>query len=130
LWPRKSHPRRDSHPKRPETTTSCGLENPIHEGIPTQRAPEQQRAVAQKVPPTKGFPPKRKIRQVDFEKVNAEKVFVITSSQGKGKGLVRKIVEKSWLKQLKVAISTGANLPDKSSPQNSKTNFVDLRDDG
>jgi hypothetical protein len=34
------------------------------------------------------------------------------------------------LKQLKVAISTGASLPDGSSPQNSKTNFVDLRDDG
>jgi hypothetical protein len=43
---------------------------------------------------------------------------------------VRKIVEKSWLKQLKVAISTGASLPERSSPQNSKTNFVDLRDDG
>jgi hypothetical protein len=51
--------------------------------------------VAQKVPPTKGFPPKRKSRQVDFEKVKAEKFFVIMSSQGKGKGLVRKIVEKS-----------------------------------
>jgi hypothetical protein len=86
--------------------------------------------MAQKVPPTKGFPSKRKSRQDDFEKVNAEKVFVITSSQGKGKGLVRKIVEKSWLKQLKVAISTGASLPDRSSPQNSKTNFVDLYDDG
>jgi hypothetical protein len=43
---------------------------------------------------------------------------------------VRKIVEKSWLKQLKVAISTGASLPDRSSPQNSKANFVDLRDVG
>jgi hypothetical protein len=80
LWPRKSHPLRDSHPKRPETTISCVLENPIHWGIPTQRGPEQQRAVAQKVPPTKGFPLKRKSRQVGFEKVNAEKFFVITSS--------------------------------------------------
>jgi hypothetical protein len=37
---------------------------------------------------------------------------------------------KSWLKQLRVAVSTGASLPVGSSPQNSKTNFVDLRDDG
>jgi hypothetical protein len=25
-------------PKRPETTTSCGLENPIHQGIPIKEA--------------------------------------------------------------------------------------------
>jgi hypothetical protein len=25
-------------PKRPETTTSCGPENPIHQGIPTKEA--------------------------------------------------------------------------------------------
>jgi hypothetical protein len=25
-------------PKRPETTTSCGQENPIHQGIPTKEA--------------------------------------------------------------------------------------------
>jgi hypothetical protein len=25
-------------PKRPETTTSCGPENPIHQGIPTREA--------------------------------------------------------------------------------------------
>jgi hypothetical protein len=24
--------------KRPEITTSCGLENPIHQGIPTEKA--------------------------------------------------------------------------------------------
>jgi hypothetical protein len=46
LWPRKSHPLRDSHPKRPEKMTSCGLENPIHWGVPIQRGPEQQWAVA------------------------------------------------------------------------------------
>jgi hypothetical protein len=34
------------------------------------------------------------------------------------------------LKQLRVAVSTEASLPVGSSPQNSKTNFVDLRDDG
>jgi hypothetical protein len=62
---------RDSHPKRPGTAASCGPESPIHEGISTEK----------------------KSRQVDFEKVNAEKFFVVTSSQGKGKGLVRKIVE-------------------------------------
>jgi hypothetical protein len=37
---------------------------------------------------------------------------------------------KSWLKQLRVAVSTGASLPVGSSPQNSKANFVDLHDDG
>jgi hypothetical protein len=33
---------------------------------------------------------------------------------------------KSWLKQLKVAISTRASMPRGSSPQNLRTNFVDL----
>jgi hypothetical protein len=37
---------------------------------------------------------------------------------------------KSWLKQLRVAVSTGASLPVASSPQISKANFVDLRDVG
>jgi hypothetical protein len=43
---------------------------------------------------------------------------------------MRKNRRKSWLKQLRVAVSTGASLPIGSSPKNSKTNFVDLRDDG
>jgi hypothetical protein len=38
LWPRKSHPSRDSHPKRPGTAVSYGLENPIHEGISTEKS--------------------------------------------------------------------------------------------
>jgi hypothetical protein len=32
---------------------------------------------------------------------------------------------KSWLKQLRVAASTKASMPSGSSPQNSRTNFVD-----
>jgi hypothetical protein len=32
--------------KRPETTTSCGLENLIHQGIPTERDLRQQQVVA------------------------------------------------------------------------------------
>jgi hypothetical protein len=72
LWPRKSHPSRDSHqrglrqqqvvaqkipsikgfpPKRPETTTSYGPVNPIHEGIPIKNLYE------------------------DFEKMNAYEIF-------------------------------------------------------
>jgi hypothetical protein len=35
-----------SRKKRPETTTSCGLENPVHQGIPTERGLRQQQVVA------------------------------------------------------------------------------------
>jgi hypothetical protein len=45
----------------------------------------------------------------------------------KGQGARVKIRRKSWLKQLRVAVSTKASMPSGSSPQNSKTNFVDLR---
>jgi hypothetical protein len=38
-----------------------------------------------------------------------------------------KIHRKSWLKQLSVLVSTKASMPYGSSPQNSRTNFVDLR---
>jgi hypothetical protein len=48
----------------------------------------------------------------------------------KGQGARAEIRKKSWLKQLRVAVSTKASLPIGSSPQNSKTNFVDLRNDG
>jgi hypothetical protein len=37
-----------------------------------------------------------------------------------------RIRRKSWLKQLRVAISTRESVPSGSSPQNSQTNFVDL----
>jgi hypothetical protein len=47
-----------SRKKRPETTTSCGPKNPIHQGIPTKRGLRQQQVVAQKIPSIKGFPPK------------------------------------------------------------------------
>jgi hypothetical protein len=44
----------------------------------------------------------------------------------KGQGAHVEIRRKSWLKQLRVAISTRARMPRGSSPQNSGTNFVDL----
>jgi hypothetical protein len=44
----------------------------------------------------------------------------------KRQGARMRIRRKSWLKQLRVAISTGASVPSGSSPQNSRTNFVDL----
>jgi hypothetical protein len=44
----------------------------------------------------------------------------------KRQGARVKIRRKSWLKQLRVAISTRASVPSRSSPQNSQTNFVDL----
>jgi hypothetical protein len=44
----------------------------------------------------------------------------------KRQGVRVKIRRKSWLKQLRVAISTRASVPSKSSPQNSQANFVNL----
>jgi hypothetical protein len=44
----------------------------------------------------------------------------------KGQGVRVKIRRKSWLKQLRVAVSTEASVPSGSSPQNLRTNFVDL----
>jgi hypothetical protein len=44
----------------------------------------------------------------------------------KRQGARMRIRRKSWLKQLRVAISTRASVPSGSSPQNSQTNFVDL----
>jgi hypothetical protein len=45
----------------------------------------------------------------------------------KGQGAHVEIRRKSWLKQLRVAVSTKASMPSGSSPQNSRTSFVDLR---
>jgi hypothetical protein len=45
----------------------------------------------------------------------------------KGQGARVEIRRKTWLKQLRVAISTKASMPSGSSPQNSRRNFVDLR---
>jgi hypothetical protein len=99
---------------------SCGLENPIYEWIPTEKS-----------------------LQDDFEEVNVKgvasrfffgvycrKVFRDNIVVRKGQGARAKNRRKSWFKQLRVAVSTGASLPVGSSPQNSKTNFVDLRNDG
>jgi hypothetical protein len=47
----------------------------------------------------------------------------------KGQGARVKIRRKLWLKQLRVAVSTKASMPSGSSPQNSQTNYVDLRRD-
>jgi hypothetical protein len=60
----------------------------------------------------------------------AEKSFRDNIVVIKGQGAHAEICRKSWLKQLRVAVSTRASLPIGSSPQNSKTNFVDLRNDG
>jgi hypothetical protein len=54
------------------------------------------------------------------------KVFREECAPLKGQGARVKIRRKSWLKQLKVAVSTKASMPSGSSPQNSRTNFVDL----
>jgi hypothetical protein len=50
-------------------------------------------------------------------------IIIVRKGQGARSGNRRK----PWLKQLRVAVSTEASLPVGSSPQNSKTNFVDLR---
>jgi hypothetical protein len=44
----------------------------------------------------------------------------------KRQGARMRIRRKSWLKQLRVAISTRASVPSGSSTQNSQTNFVDM----
>jgi hypothetical protein len=45
----------------------------------------------------------------------------------KGLGARVEVRRKSWLKQLRVAVSTKASMPSGSSPQDSRANFVDLR---
>jgi hypothetical protein len=45
----------------------------------------------------------------------------------KGQGARVEIRRKTWLKQLRVAVSTKASMPSGSSPQNSRANFVNLR---
>jgi hypothetical protein len=44
----------------------------------------------------------------------------------KRQGARVKIRRKSWLKQLRFAVSTRASMPSGSSPQNLQTSFVDL----
>jgi hypothetical protein len=56
----------------------------------------------------------------------AEEFFHEKIVLAKGLGARVEIRRKSWLKQRKVAISTRASMPRGSSPQNSRTNFVDL----
>jgi hypothetical protein len=51
------------------------------------------------------------------------KVFREECAPLKGQGARMKIHRKSWLKQLKVAVSTKASMPSGSSPQNSRTNL-------
>jgi hypothetical protein len=45
----------------------------------------------------------------------------------KGQGARVEIRRTSQLKQLRVSVSTKESMPSGSSPQNSRTNFVDLR---
>jgi hypothetical protein len=54
------------------------------------------------------------------------KVFRDKNIPIKGQGAHVEIRGKSWLKQLRVAVSTEASMPSGSSPQNSRKNFVDL----
>jgi hypothetical protein len=66
----------------------------------------------------------------DFHLVLIVENFLDNIIVRKGQGARSENCRKSWLKQLRVAVSTEASLPVGSSPQNSKTNFVDLRNDG
>jgi hypothetical protein len=61
-----------------------------------------------------------------FLNENYRKVFHEKFILAKGQGARAEICRKSWLKQLRVAISTRASVPTGSSPQNLRTNFVDL----
>jgi hypothetical protein len=45
-------------PKRPETTTTCGPVNPIHQGIPTKKRPETTTSCGPVNPIHEGIPPK------------------------------------------------------------------------
>jgi hypothetical protein len=65
-----------------------------------------------------------------FFSINCWKVFCDNIIVRKEQGARAENRGKSWLKQLRVAVSTEASLPVGSSPHNSKTNFVDLSDDG
>jgi hypothetical protein len=57
---------------------------------------------------------------------NYRKVFREKNRSAKRQGARLEIRRKPWLKQLRVAISTRASVPAGSSPQNSRTNFVDF----
>jgi hypothetical protein len=61
-----------------------------------------------------------------FLNENCRKVFHEKIVLAKGQGAPVEIRRKSLLKQLRVAISTRASVPRESSPQNSRTNFVNL----
>jgi cobalamin biosynthesis protein CbiG len=61
-----------------------------------------------------------------FLNENYRKVFHEKNVLARGQGARVEIRRKSWLKQLRVAISTSESVPTGSSPQNSRTNFVDL----
>jgi hypothetical protein len=56
-------------PKRPEITTSCGPENPIHQGIPTKKRPETTTSCGPVNPIHEGIPIKDLYE--NFEKMNA-----------------------------------------------------------
>jgi hypothetical protein len=62
-----------------------------------------------------------------FLNANCRKKFHDKIVLAKWQGARVEIRRKSRLKQLRVAISTSASMPSGSSPQNSRTNFADLR---
>jgi hypothetical protein len=61
-----------------------------------------------------------------FLNENYQKKFHRKIVLAKGQGARVEVRRKSWLKQLRGAVSTRASMPRGSNPQNSGTNFVDL----
>jgi hypothetical protein len=110
--------------ERPETTTSCGL-NPTAKGIPTEKARENKELQPEFLygdcSQTNVYVACLRISWRRFMKIFRDEYVPL-----KGQGARVKICKKSWLKQLRVAVSTKASMPSGSSPQNSRTNFVDL----
>jgi hypothetical protein len=116
-------------PKRHETTTSCGLKS--HPQRDSHRKGSRQHWVVAwvSIMITNGDGSQvnvcgscLKISWHELMKMFHDKYVLI-----KGQGARVKICIKLWLKQLRVAVSTMASMPSGSSPQNLRTNFVDLR---
>jgi hypothetical protein len=61
-----------------------------------------------------------------FLNANRRKFFYEKIVLAKGQGARVEIRRKSRLKQLRVAISTRASMPSRSSSQNSRTDFVNI----
>jgi hypothetical protein len=115
LWPRKIPSIEGFPPKRPETTTSCGLEK----SHPRRDSHQKVRMMISRKRMSKGSPVYSHLLQIVE---NFSGIIIIR----KGQGTPSDVHKKSWLKQLRVAISTEASLPIGPSPQNSKNKFCRL----